>query len=262
MEHAGLVKVVLADPRQLMCEGLQRALDERANIKVVAVARSRAELMAALDSVAPDVLVLNPRLELQGGTALIRDLRKLLPYLPLLTLASDAGNDDPVALLRAGAKGYLSKNNDTADLIRAIQKVSEGGLYVSNELSESLAEELCAGLRTNSFARLSPREAEVFGFLAHGHTVSHIAQVLQLSVKTVSTHKSRMMERLGLASLSELIQYAITNDLIDLSEAPPVRAPDDGPTPRSLEARRSDQDRTALASEDWLASLLPGGRRA
>jgi DNA-binding NarL/FixJ family response regulator len=250
-----MVKVVLADPRQLMCEGLQRALDERAGIKVVAVARTRAELMAALDIVAPDVLLLNPRLEAQGGTSLIRDLRKLLPYLPLLTLASDASSDDPVALLRAGAKGYLSKNNDTEDLIRAILKVAEGGLFVSSELSESLAEELCLGLRTNSFARLSPREAEVFSFLAQGHTVSHIAQVLQLSVKTVSTHKSRMMERLGLGSLSELIQYAITNDLIDLndpSNAP--RAGDAGPAPRS------DQDRTMVARDEWLESLLPGRR--
>jgi DNA-binding NarL/FixJ family response regulator len=260
MEQAGLIKVVLADPRQLMCEGLQRALDAGAGIKVVAVARSRAELMAALDSVAPDVLLLNPRLDVQGGTALIRDLRKLLPYLPLLTLASDASNDDPVALLRAGAKGYLSKNNDTADLIHAILKVADGGLYVSSELSESLAEELCAGLRTNSFARLSPREAEVFGFLAHGHTVSHIAQVLQLSVKTVSTHKSRMMERLGLASLSELIQYAITNDLIDLHDGAASRDAEGGPAQRGLEARRLDQDRTVLTPEDWLASLLPGRR--
>jgi len=255
-----MVKVVLADPRQLMCEGLQRALDERAGIKVVGVARTRAELMAALDRVAPDVLLLNPRLEAQGGTALIRDLRKMLPYLPLLALASDASNDDPVALLRAGAKGYLSKSNDTRDLIRAILKVAEGGLFVSGELSESLAEELCAGMRHNSFSRLSPREAEVFGFLAHGHTVSHIAQVLQLSVKTVSTHKSRMMERLGLGSLSELIQYAITNDLIDLSDQPGAREADAGPAPRSLGARRSDQDRAVVATDDWLASLLPGRR--
>jgi DNA-binding NarL/FixJ family response regulator len=257
MEHAGLVKVVLADPRQLMCEGLQRALDDRAGLQVVGVARTRAELMAVLDAVAPDVVLLNPRLEIQGGTALIRDLRKLLPYLRLLALASDAGNDDPVALLRAGAKGYLSKNNDTRDLIGAILKVAEGGLYVSAELSESLAEELCAGLRTSSFARLSPREAEVFGFLAQGHTVSHIAQVLQLSVKTVSTHKSRMMERLGLTSLSELIQYAITNDLIDLADPSRGHDGDAGAAPRSLEARRADRDHAAVVPDDWLDTLLP-----
>ena len=258
MEHAGLVKIVLADPRQLMCEGLQRALNERAGIQVVGVARSKAELMAVLGGVAPDIVLLNPRLEMQGGIALIRELRKLLPYLPLLAIASDAGSDDPVALLRAGAKGYLSKNDDTEDLIRAVLKVAAGGLFVSNELSESLAEELCAGLRTNTFARLSPREAEVFGYLARGHTVSHIAQVLQLSVKTVSTHKSRMMERLGLASLSELIQYAITNDLIDLSEAAVARDADGNPAPRTQAARRADQDRSAVAPDDWLESLLPG----
>jgi two-component system invasion response regulator UvrY len=259
MEKAGLVKVVLADPRQLMCEGIQRVLREISGIRVVGVARSKAELLGALDSVAPDVVLLNPRLELQGGTALIRELRKMLPYLPLLVLASDAGSDDPVALLRAGAKGYLSKDNDTTDMARAILKVAGGGLFVSAELSESLAEELCAGLRTNSFSRLSPREAEVFNFLAQGHTVSHIAQVLQLSVKTVSTHKSRMMERLGLSSLSELIQYAISNDLIDRGDPPP-QGPQGalGGAPRSQEARRSDQDRALVAQDPWLAEL---GRR-
>lgn len=255
MEHAVLVKIVIADPRQLMCEGLQRALNERAGIRVVGVARSKAELMAVLGGVAPDIVLLNPRLEIQGGIALIRELRKLLPYLPLLTLASDAGSDDPVALLRAGAKGYLSKNNDTEDLIQAILKVAGGGLFVSSELSESLAEELCVGMRTGSFARLSPREAEVFGYLARGHTVSHIAQVLQLSVKTVSTHKSRMMERLGLTSLSELIQYAITNDLIDLSEAVAARDADHGPATRTQESRHSDQDRAVVAPDDWLETL-------
>jgi DNA-binding NarL/FixJ family response regulator len=262
MKQAGMVKVVLADPRQLMCEGIQRALNERAGIKVVGVARTKAELMAVLDIVAPDLVLLNPRLEPQGGTALIRELRKMLPYLPLLTLASDASNDDPVALLRAGAKGYLSKNNNTEDLVRAILKVASGGLFVSNELSESLAEELCAGLRNNSFARLSPREAEVFGFLAQGHTVSHIAQVLQLSVKTVSTHKSRMMERLGLNSLSELIQYAITNDLIDMGDASSQSASErnrDAPTPRSQEARRSDRDRIVVAPHSLLEGADPDG---
>jgi len=256
MEKPGLVKVVLADPRQLMCEGIQRVLKEISGIRVVGLARSKAELMAALDSVAPDVVLLNPRLELQGGTSLVRELRKQLPYLPLLLLASDAGSDDPVALLRAGAKGYLSKDNDTTDMARAILKVAAGGLYVSAELSESLAEELCAGLRSNSFSRLSPREAEVFTFLAQGHTVSHIAQVLQLSVKTVSTHKSRMMERLGLTSLSELIQYAISNDLIDRGAPPPQGAL--GGAPRSQDARRSDQDRALVAQDPWLAEL---GRR-
>jgi DNA-binding NarL/FixJ family response regulator len=226
MEQGRLVEVVLADPRQLMCEGIQRMLLGRAGIVVVAVARSKRELVEAVRAFAPSLVLLNPRLDAGKGAVLIRELRKLVPRLPVLALASDVSDDDPVALLRAGANGYLSRENDAQDLIRAIGKVATGGIWVSSELSERLAAELCGGTRQDGYARLSPREAEVFGFLAQGHTVSHIAQVLRLSVKTVSTHKSRMMERLGLTSLSELIQYAISHDLIvSAAEADPAPAP-------------------------------------
>jgi DNA-binding NarL/FixJ family response regulator len=214
MEPFRVIEVVLADPRQLMCEGIQRMLQGRARIRVLAVARTRRELLDAVCTLAPGVVLINPRLEAGSGASLIRDLRTRMPKLPVLALASDACDDDPVALLRAGASGYLSRENDGQDLVRAIGKVAAGGMWISSELSERLAVELCAGARQESHARLSPREAEVFGLLAQGRTVTYIAQSLQLSVKTVSTHKSRMMERRGLASLSELIQYAITHDLI------------------------------------------------
>jgi len=229
------VDVVLADPRQLMCEGIQTMLHQRSGARVVAVARSKEELLETLAIRMPDVVLLNPRLGAPGGAALVRELRRTIPQLSVLALASDASNDDPVALLRAGARGYISRAHDLDDLLAALIKVGLGGLYVDSELSERLAAEIITGSSTNSFAQLSPREAEVFHYLAQGHTVSHIAQVLQLSVKTVSTHKGRMMERLGLGSLSELIQYAISNDLMgrgaQAGAAREAGAPEEEPEP-------------------------------
>lgn len=212
---ATVVDIVIADQRQLICEGIRRLLCEHPGIRVRAVARSRAALFDALDAALPDVLVLNPRLDPEGGVQLLHALREAWPRLPVLALASDVESEDPIALLRAGAHGYLSRDHDADDLVRAVHKTARGGLFVSRELGESIAVGMARGDRHDPHAALSPREAEVFDFLARGHTVSQIARVLSLSVKTISTHKTRLMGRLGLDTLSELIQYAISHDLME-----------------------------------------------
>lgn len=211
---AAPVDIVIADQRQLICEGLRQLLCERPGIHVCTVARSRATLFDALRTCLPRVLVLNPRLDPDGGVRLLHALRDAWPCLPVLVLASDAETEDPVALVRAGARGYLSRDHGAADLVHAVHRIAHGGLFVSRELGESLAAALARGHRHESHAALSPREAEVFGYLARGHTVSQIARVLSVSVKTISTHKTRLMGRLGLGTLSELIQYAISHGLI------------------------------------------------
>jgi DNA-binding NarL/FixJ family response regulator len=223
MKDAGLLQLVIADPRQLMCEGLQCMLACRTGMLVRAAVQSTEALLAALAHRRPDVLLLNPRLGSHGGTALIEELRALHPRLPVLVLASDADSDDPVALMKAGARGYLSRDDSPDDLMCALSKVGRGGLWVSRELGERIAEALYGNARTDSYAELSPREAEVFCLLARGQTVSQIGMALGLSVKTVSTHKRRVMERLGLGSLSDLVRYALSHGLME--QAPSSHAP-------------------------------------
>jgi len=246
MEDIGLLHLVIADPRQLMCEGLLWMLARRTGVAVSAAVQSSDELMALLAVSEPDVLLLNPRLGAHGGAALIDELHRLLPGLPVLVLASDADTDDPVALLKAGARGYLSRTDGPDDLLQALEKVAQGGMWISRELGEQMAEDLYGGARTDSFAELSPREAEVFRLLARGQTVSQIGMALGLSVKTVSTHKRRVMERLGLASLSDLVRYALSRGLIDQSHA------HDGPRPSpllmELAARASATDHDPVGS--------------
>lgn len=220
MKDIGFLHIVIADPRQLMCEGLQWMLARRPGIALRGTVQSRAALFSLIAAGAPDVLLLNPRLGMHGGAALIEELNRLAPALPVLVLASDADSDDPVALLKAGARGYLSRTDSPDDLVFALKKVAHGGIWVSPELGEQIAEDLYGGARPDTFHELSPREAEVFCLLARGQTVSQIASQLRLSVKTVSTHKGRVMQRLRLASLSELVRYALSHGLIDHGAAP------------------------------------------
>jgi DNA-binding NarL/FixJ family response regulator len=226
IEEGVLIQVVIADPRQMLCEGIQRMLRDRTDIKVIAAVSTKAALVRVLEQGRANIALLNPRLGAERGPALIRQLRAAAPQVALLALASDAQCDDPVSLMRAGAKGYLSRENTPEDLVRALHKVGCGKLFVDRELGEQIAADLCVRVRRDSYQELSPREAEVFRLLTQGRTVSQIAALLRLSVKTVSTHKSRIMTRLGLATLSELIQYAISHDLLDRTdEASPAHAP-------------------------------------
>lgn len=220
MPLASTIEIVLADHRQLICEGIVAVARGRAGLRIAAVARSRRELLAALEDGPARLVLLNPHLEPNGAVDLLQELRRVAPAAPVLVLASDGDNDDPVGLLRAGARGYLSRDNDMADLFNAVGKIALGGLYVNKELGERIAADLFTRPHSNAYGRLSPREAEVFGLLARGRTVSQIAVALDLSVKTVSTHKSRLMIRLGLRTLSELVQCAIAEGVI----APPAAA--------------------------------------
>lgn len=219
MDDVGLLHLVIADPRQLMCEGIEGMLAPELGVSVIATVQTKRDLFALLANRTPDVLLINPRLGAHGGAVLIEELRRLRPGLPVLVLASDADNDDPVSLLKAGARGYLSRSDGPDELMHAIAKVAHGGVWVSPELGEKIAENLYGNARLDSYSELSPREAEVFCLLARGQTVSQIGNALGLSVKTVSTHKRRVMERLGLTSLSDLVRYALSHDLIDSTQA-------------------------------------------
>jgi DNA-binding NarL/FixJ family response regulator len=251
MDEVGLLHVVIADPRQLMCEGLQWMLARRPSVALRAAVRSKGALFALLSGGVPDVLLLNPRLGAHGGAALIEELRQVAPALPVLVLASDADSDDPVALLKAGARGYLSRTDGPDDLLLALRKVAQGGVWVSPELGEQIAENLYGGARLDTFHELSPREAEVFCLLARGQTVSQIGNNLGLSVKTVSTHKRRVMQRLGLASLSELVRYALSHGLIDpvAEQREQPQPPGRQSTPQGMTAPGCAPSATAQASD-------------
>ena len=163
-----------------------------------------------------DIVILDVSMPDQNGVDTLRRIKSLEPQLPVLILSGFSENQYAVNLLRAGASGYLSKDGDSRDLITAIRMVVQGGKYVTPALTEILVNDLAARQEERPpHSLLSEREFQVFCHLAAAIGVSKIAQKLGLSVKTVSTYRTRALEKMKLTSNAELTQYAVRHRLID-----------------------------------------------
>ncbi len=151
---------------------------------------------------------------------LIKQVKGEKPKLRLLVLSMHAEHQYAVRAIRAGASGYLTKDSATTQLVSAIRKVAAGGAFISAEVAEALALSAMPHAEGPPHASLSDREYQVFQLLVSGKAVTDIAADLNLSVKTVSTHKARLMEKMGLANQTELVRYAIRHRLVDDSATP------------------------------------------
>ena len=151
---------------------------------------------------------------------LIKQVKGERPRLRVLVLSMHAEQQYAVRALRAGASGYLTKDSATTQLVAAIRKVAGGGAFISAEVAEELARSAMPRGEGPPHASLSDREYQVFQLLVSGKSVSDIAARLSLSAKTVSTHKARLMEKMGLANQAELVHYAIKHELVDDSGTP------------------------------------------
>jgi DNA-binding NarL/FixJ family response regulator len=150
----------------------------------------------------------------RSGLEILEDILNLKPKLPVLILSMHPEEQYAVRALRAGASGYLTKASAAHELIRAIRKVSQGGKYVTASLAEKLAMELDSKAEKQQHEKLSNREYQVMLMLASGKTVGEIAEELCLSVKTVSTYRTRIMEKMGMKKNAELTFYAMSNGLL------------------------------------------------
>ena len=162
-----------------------------------------------------DLVILDITMPGRSGLDLLRDLQQLRPELPVLILSMHPEDQYAKRVLRAGAAGYMNKETAPKELVKAVRKVLDGGRYVSAGLAEKLAADLSADAARLPHERLSDREFEVMRMIASGKTVSQAADELHLSVTTVSTHRARILEKMGMANNAELMRYAIHNGLID-----------------------------------------------
>jgi len=151
----------------------------------------------------------------RSGIELIKQVKEAKPKLRVLVLTMHKEEQYAVRALRAGASGYLTKESAADELVAAIRRIASGGAYVSPETAERLALDAGRGSDGPPHTRLSDREFQVFQMIAGGAAVGEIAQQLSLSVKTVSTHKTRILEKMGLANQAELIRYALEHKLLD-----------------------------------------------
>lgn len=208
-----MIRVAIVDDHAIVRAGLRQFLAEQIDLDVVAEA---ADGRAALDLVRAggiDVLVMDLSMPGQGGVDALIAIKARAPELPVLILSGFPEAHYATALLRHGASGYLNKECDPQEIVDAIRVVHQGRRYVTRALAELLAEGLVTVERP-PHEQLSEREFQVFLRLAQGEAIGEIAQGMSLSVKTVSTYRTRLLEKMRLASNSDLTYYALKNGLI------------------------------------------------
>lgn len=211
-----MIKVLIADDHAVVRSGLRQILDETAGeIRVEGEAVNGREVLEKVQARDWDVLVLDITMPGRSGLDILKDLRQLKPGLPVLILSMHAEEQFATRLLKAGAAGYLNKESAPEELVKAIRKVYGGGKYVSAAQAERMVSELTGDSDKPPHELLSDREYEILCLIASGNTATQIAKQLSLSVKTVSTYRSRMLEKMHLSSNAQLTHYAIKNELVD-----------------------------------------------
>ena len=210
-----MIRIVIADDHTIVREGLKQLLAAASDIDVVAEARNGQEVMHQVRGNDFDVLLLDMSMPGKSGTELIKQVKDEKPKLRILVLSMHEERQYAVRAIKSGASGYLTKDSASTQLVTAIRKVSSGGAFISAEVAEALALSARSQGEGPLHAALSDREYQVFQMLASGTSVSEIAARLNLSVKTVSTHKARLLEKLGARNQTELVHYALKHRLID-----------------------------------------------
>lgn len=209
-----MIRVLVADDHAVVRKGLVQIMSDMIDIQVAAEAGSAEEVYDLVRSGSFDVVVLDLNLGDASGLEVLKTVRSEFPDLPVLILSVHPEEQYAVRMLRADASGYLNKDSAPKQLVKAIRRVAEGRRYVSPAVAETLVDRLDGDPDGPIHSSLSDREFQVLRLLASGKTVSEIADMLSLSVKTVSTYRGRVLEKMQMKNNAELTHYAIKNDLV------------------------------------------------
>lgn len=209
-----MLRIAIADDHEIVRNGLIMLLDKEKNMHVEVEASSYGELIERLKEVSVDLLILDLNLGDTNGVESLENVSNLFPALPILVLSTYPEEPYAIQAFKAGASGYLNKTVISSELIKAIHKITAGKKYIS----ESLAENLAYGFSleknsTNPVELLSKREYEVLSFIASGESYKEIASKLDLSPKTVSTYRTRILEKLNLTTTAQLLRFAYENNI-------------------------------------------------
>jgi two-component system invasion response regulator UvrY len=208
------MRILIADDHAVVRQGLKQILAAEFKQAVFGEASTGQQALELAWRENWDVLVLDITMPGQNGLDVLKAIKKTRPRLPVLMLSMHPEDQFAVRMLKIGAAGYMTKESAPAELVGAVKKVISGGRYVSPALAEKMAAYLAIDVQTAPHERLSDREFVVLRLIASGKTVSAIAQELSLSVKTVSTYRTRILEKTGMQNSAELTHYAIQNQLV------------------------------------------------
>jgi len=210
-----VIGVLIVDDHPMVRRGLRETLSAETDITVTAEAERSEEVVALLGTAHSDVVLLDLSLPGRGGIEVLKDIRHGFPHIRVLIVSTHDESQYAVRAMRAGAAGYLTKTSPPEELVRAVRQLMRTGRYISEEVGAALAQFAQDDRPGPPHERLSDREHEVLRLLTAGKTVSDIANELSLSVKTVSTYRSRLVEKLGVRTTSDLVRYALEHKLFD-----------------------------------------------
>jgi two-component system invasion response regulator UvrY len=210
------MRILLADDHTVVRCGLKQILAEEFQRAVFGEARNAQEALDLVRKEQWDVVVLDITMPGRSGLEVMRGIKKLRPKLPVLVLSIHPENQFAVRVLKLGAAGYMTKESAAEELVGAVKKLLAGSRYVSASLAETLAINLSSETVKPPQELLSDREFQVLRLIASGRVVSQIARELALSVKTISTYRSRILGKMGLRNNAELMHYAMQHQLVEL----------------------------------------------
>ncbi|MDI1299949.1 response regulator transcription factor [Methylotenera sp.] len=208
-------KILLVDDHSIVRNGLKSLIELEKDLEVAGEASSGVEALNLVRKNQYDIMVLDISMPDKNGVDTLHDLKHIAPELPVLVLSGYAEEQYAVNLMRNGCKGYLSKDADSDEIIRAIRTISNGKKYISSELAELMTNELSHPSDKQLHEMLSDREFQVFIKLAGGMSPTNIGNELHISIKTVSTYRTRILEKMSLKSNADLTYYAFKYKLLD-----------------------------------------------
>ena len=210
-----MIKVLIADDHALVREGLKQVIGQHSDIEVTGEAKNGQEALEKVWKEDFEVVLLDISMPGRSGMDILKEIKSAKPDLYVLMLSMHPEEQYAVRALKAGASGYLTKESAPDELIDAIRRVSMGLKYVTLSLVEQLATDLGVDHDKPLHEQLSDREFQVMQMIAGGHTIKEIAEDLSLSVKTISTYKTRVLEKMNMKSNSDLTRYVMENNLTD-----------------------------------------------
>jgi len=210
-----VIRVLIADDHAVVRRGVSQILSEVPDIFAAGEASTGQEVLQAIRESEYDVVILDIGMPEGSGIETLNQLRSLKPEMPILIFSIYPEEQYAIRTLKAGAAGYVTKDRASEELVTAIRKVFQGGKYITHSLAERLAAELGGEIEGEPHQSLSDREFQVMCFIATGNTVTDIANELSLSVKTISTYRTRILEKLDLRNNAEIIRYALKHGLVD-----------------------------------------------
>jgi two-component system, NarL family, invasion response regulator UvrY len=209
-----MIRILIADDHAVVRQGLKQIVSTDKQMTIVGEVQNGAELLNFIRKDAVDVVILDISMPGRNGLEILKEIKRDYPFLPIIVLSMYPEDQYAVRAIKAGASGYMTKESAPEELVEAIRKAYQGGKYISPRVAELLAEYVETKIVDQPHKLLSDREFEVFMMLAAGKTVGKISTDLNLSVKTVSTYRTRILEKMQLSTNADITRYALEFKLI------------------------------------------------